>query len=227
MWWFRARLNIIMRLLKAYILPSNPESLLDFGAGTGFISSRLNQYVPVTAVDKFQETQEFNHFPIVLRDLSEYASESFDIVTAFDSLEHCKDDEKVIAEFFRILKPGGFVFITVPALQVFWSYHDVIHHHFRRYNKNEIIKKFTKFSIQPVKASYFNFFLFPFFAIAIGFIKIKERISGKPSDTTEQIPFLNSVFYAIFNLESALILSLNFPVGSSLVFIGKKCERGG
>ncbi len=42
------------------------------------------------------------------------ANESFDIVTAFEFLEHVPEYEKVIAEAARILKKGGYFIISVP-----------------------------------------------------------------------------------------------------------------
>lgn len=222
MWWFKARKNIIEKLFVNNILPSKPQNLLDFGAGSGLISSMLSKYTKVTAVDKFEETQKYNHFPISLADLSDFPAAHFDVITAFDSLEHCENDKDILKEFYRILKPGGFVLITVPAFQSLWSYHDEIHHHFRRYNRNEIINKFKEHSIVPLKSSYFNFFLFPVFVVGVLVTRLIRILSGKPMDTTNKTSFINSILYSIFNIEAKILAKCSLPWGSSLLFIGKK-----
>lgn len=56
------------------------------------------------------------------------AGNSFDSAIATEVLEHCLHPERVIAEIFRVLKPGGTFFFTVPFL---WPLHDVPYDHYR------------------------------------------------------------------------------------------------
>jgi ubiquinone/menaquinone biosynthesis C-methylase UbiE len=44
----------------------------------------------------------------------EFASESFDAATMFDVIEHVADDQKAMAQVLRVLKPGGYVLVSVP-----------------------------------------------------------------------------------------------------------------
>jgi SAM-dependent methyltransferase len=44
----------------------------------------------------------------------EFDSESFDAVTMFDVIEHVPNDKKAIAEALRVLKPGGYILVSVP-----------------------------------------------------------------------------------------------------------------
>lgn len=45
-----------------------------------------------------------------------YAENSFDAIYCSHVLEHVTDDKKALSEFYRILKPGGWVIILVPII---------------------------------------------------------------------------------------------------------------
>lgn len=52
---------------------------------------------------------------------AKYPPNYFDAVTLQDVIEHVKDPVCEVREIFRILKPGGFVFIVTPDVDGFWS----------------------------------------------------------------------------------------------------------
>lgn len=43
-----------------------------------------------------------------------FRNEAFEYVTCFEVLEHVKNQEKTLMEIHRVLKPGGFLLLTVP-----------------------------------------------------------------------------------------------------------------
>jgi len=53
---------------------------------------------------------------------------SIDCVLCTEVFEHCSDVEKVMKEIFRVLKPNGVLFFTVPFL---WPLHEVPYDHYR------------------------------------------------------------------------------------------------
>ena len=59
----------------------------------------------------------------------------YDLIGAFDVIEHIEDDAAALASIAAKLKPGGKFVMTVPAHQWMWSAHDVVNHHKRRYSK--------------------------------------------------------------------------------------------
>ena len=59
---------------------------------------------------------------------------SFDVVCAFDVLEHIPDDENAMNELARILKPGGSFFFSVPVNSAYWTRLDALYGHVRRYD---------------------------------------------------------------------------------------------
>ena len=62
-----------------------------------------------------------------------YEDAFFDLVCAFDVLEHLENDEKACREVSRILKPGGIFIISVPMNQRHWTAFDQFVGHWRRY----------------------------------------------------------------------------------------------
>ena len=64
---------------------------------------------------------------------------SFNLVTALDVIEHTQDDRLTLRELRRVTRPGGFAIITVPAYQWLFSAHDVVNHHYRRYDRHSLV----------------------------------------------------------------------------------------
>jgi len=63
--------------------------------------------------------------------------ESYDMVCAFEVLEHIEDDKSAINQWIEYLKPGGSLIISVPAHMSKWCQNDDWAGHIKRYEKNE------------------------------------------------------------------------------------------
>ncbi|TCN52895.1 methyltransferase family protein [Rhodococcus sp. SMB37] len=79
-----------------------------------------------------------------------YADETFDLVMISEVLEHVPEDDRAIAEFVRVLKPGGVAAVTVPRWfpeKICWAlseaYHEVEGGHVRIYKADELAAKLT------------------------------------------------------------------------------------
>ena len=53
----------------------------------------------------------------------------FDAITMFDVIEHIEDDLAALRAARRCSAPAGMLLLTVPALMLLWSDHDVCNHH--------------------------------------------------------------------------------------------------
>ena len=71
-------------------------------------------------------------------------SSEYDLITAFDVLEHIEDDHAAAAELSRVLRPGGRALIAVPCDMALWSPHDEAVGHVRRYNGSRLEELMTK-----------------------------------------------------------------------------------
>lgn len=67
-----------------------------------------------------------------------FAAQSFDVVCAFEVLEHIPDDGQALAEIARVLRPGGAFFLSVPVDPKLFTYFDTICGHVRRYDADAL-----------------------------------------------------------------------------------------
>jgi hypothetical protein len=136
-----------------------------------------------------------------------------------------EDHQKAISELFRVCKPGGNIFITVPAFMSLWSNHDVVNHHFRRYRKNQLLKLFFPHRGRLIRTTYFNFFLFMPIFLVRSLQKIFTRTKQeelKPDNDMIESGFIKAVFQSIFSFERSLLKKINFPFGVSLLLLWEK-----
>lgn len=239
-WWFVAReriiSNYIRRLIQKEQLSDKNLNILNIGCGPGRSSEYLSQFGKVTSVeyDKFccEFASQKTGLEIINGSITElpFAETSFDLVCAFDVIEHVENDQLAVTEMKRVVKKNGVVFITVPAYMSLWSHHDVINHHFRRYKLPEIKKLFlTGNDGKMIFSSYFNTFLFPpiyAFRKLSNLFKTGEKRAGSGSDFEAFKPgLLNNVLFAIMHLETKFInKNISFPFGVSILYTWKKLQ---
>lgn len=237
-WWFVAREKIISNYIKKLITDKtfnqNDLKILNVGCGPGRSSQYLSTYGEVTSVEYDKDCCEFasekTGLKIINGSITElpFDDNSFDLVCAFDVIEHVENDQLAVSEMKRVVKNNGVILITVPAFMSLWSHHDVINHHFRRYKLNEIEKLFDKASDgNKIYTSYFNFFLFPpiFLVRTISnLIKSGKNRPGSGSDFETFKPGItNDLLYKIMHFESKLInQNIKLPFGVSIIYSWKK-----
>jgi len=81
------------------------------------------------------------HFPLSGPAREEIGAEKIDTIVCCNVLEHIEDDRGALADFYRILQPGGRLVLLVPAMARLFGSLDVALHHFRRYEKSEVEEK--------------------------------------------------------------------------------------
>lgn len=230
-WWFLVRAAIITDTIKYRITNAAPLSILNIGSATGRTSEILQEFGNVISVEYDLESVEFCKnilkTPVINASINNlpFPNEKFDLVCAFDVIEHVKDDENAISEMYRVCKPSGSLFITVPAFQFLWSAHDEINHHYRRYKKSDLLKLFSKNNGSILRVTYFNSILFvPIFILRkIQVIFCSKKAIAENSDFESiKSPFINKIFYLIFSLERWMIKKISFPFGVSILLLWKK-----
>lgn len=74
---------------------------------------------------------------------------SFDYLFAFEVLEHIDDDAAALDAWLEYLRPGGTVFISVPAHRARWNVTDLFAGHFRRYERDEVLALLERTGLEP------------------------------------------------------------------------------
>ena len=237
-WWFVAREKIISNYLKkiiaAKILKHQDLKILNVGCGPGRSSQYLSSFGEVTSIEYDKDCCEFASERTGLQIINgsitalPFQDEMFDLVCAFDVIEHVEDDQLAVSEMKRVAKKEGVIFITVPTFMSLWSHHDVINHHFRRYQLAQIEKLFTASKNgNVIFSSYFNFFLFPLIYLVrkiSNLLQFNKKRPGSGSDFEAFKPgFLNNVLFNIMYFESKFINNnIKLPFGVSLLYTWKK-----
>lgn len=235
-WWFKARMEILESLFEKHIALSDNKKLkiLNVGVATGATSIMLGKFGEVTSLeydkdccDFLAETVGIHAINASLTELP-FENEEYDVVCAFDVIEHIEDDRLAISEIYRVLKKEGIVYLAVPAFQSLWSNHDVVNHHFRRYKMKDFTQKAKDERFEIIRKTYFNFILFPpifFFRILANAFKRKQKVetAGSDFDYFNGNGFLNKLLYKLFKTENFFLKrGFNFPFGVSALLIGKK-----
>jgi len=228
-WVFVARRKIAMDILDRYLQNRDNLDILDVGTGTGVMLNALRKYGSVTGVDNsdiaIKFCQERGYYNVVnsCAESLPFENNSFDLVCAMDLLEHLEDHRRALKEFHRVLRPGRFLFITVPAYMFLWGGHDEINMHKRRYTLAEIslLVKESGFSVERI--SYFNFFFFPVVALVRVGRKVLFGKNIKPkSDFGKPDPLLNGMFEKIFSSERFLLRYIDLPFGVSILCLARR-----
>ena len=231
-WWFLVRQKIILKFLKKYLQVEQTPGLkvLNVGASGGATSRLLSGFGTVESVETdlfFIEYLKQQQVAVTEASVTSlpFPDNNFDLVCAFDVIEHVADDASAIKEMTRVCKPNGAICITVPAFDVLWSGHDIVNRHYRRYRKKSLEQLEASTQIlSPGKTLYFNSLLFlPILIvrkISTIFSKNKNRdTSDFTYFKTSDIP--NRFFWFIFGIEVPL-LGFPFPFGVSLISLSIK-----
>jgi SAM-dependent methyltransferase len=222
-WWYCARRDVLAALIRRVAYPPSDAAILEIGCGTGHNLAMLKEFGEVQALELDAQTRGFAEKrlgrPILSAPLPELAGvpeQRYDLVGAFDVIEHIEDDDAAIASIAKRLRPGGKLVMTVPAHPWMWSAHDSVNHHQRRYSKRALRELIKASPLRLEAIGYFNSLLFPA-AVAQRFAS-KLRRKDNANLTLPSAP-LNAVLRATFAAERHLVGRFPLPPGLSLFAI--------
>jgi SAM-dependent methyltransferase len=228
-WWFFSRRKLVIWALRRYFPESG--SFFEVGCGTGFMLLGIREAfsdVSVSGSDLFMEglTYAGKRLP----DVSLFQmdaqripfEEEFDVIGAFDVLEHVDDDEEVLSQLFKAVKRGGGIIVTVPQHPFLWSKQDKYSFHKRRYTREGLIEKVRKVGFQEKWSTSFVFLLFPLMFL----VRLRRDKKDGEFDVFEElrpVSSLNQVLLKIMSAEVFMIRrGISLPVGGSLLLVAIK-----
>ena len=85
-----------------------------------------------------------------------FADSSFDLVCAFDIIEHVDDDDGALSEVSRTVRPGGAVLVSIPLYAALWTSFDDFVGHKRRYEPPDLLSKLTRHHLTVERSAVFG-----------------------------------------------------------------------
>lgn len=229
--WFRARNSLLVWAIKQHF--QSMRSFFEIGCGTGVVlrsvstafpgarmagSEILSAGLPYAA----ERVGEAELFQMDARRIP--YDQEFDVIGAFDVLEHIEEDGKVLDEIHRAIAPGGGAVFTVPQHSWLWSSTDEYACHVRRYGAGELKRKLENAGFRVVFETSFVSLLLPLL-----YASRFSRRSAPAEDGMPELnlhPVINRALLAAMAIERGLIKAgVRFPIGGSGLVVAKKIER--
>lgn len=238
--WYLGRHRFLWRKARRF-LRRRPARVIDLGGGCGgWLSYLLNQCQPpvaeVALADSSPLALEFGrgclpaNVGLYQVDLLNLQWENrWDAAFLLDVLEHIPQQEEALRQIYRALAPGGRLFVTVPALQSFWSWVDEANEHQRRYSRQQLSEVAEAAGFRVLDTRYFMFLLSPLYLLSrLHKRPPLERLSREEvwqlMEKQHRVPAapVNALLRAAFSCETPLGHVCRFPWGTSLLGVLQK-----
>lgn len=235
-WWFVGVRAMVERLVALSGEGESPGRVLDIGCGTGALLEQLQpRSREAWGIDNSREALQFCRkrglTNLVLADATRlpFVSDYFDLVTAIGIIEHVRDDEALLFQIRRVLKPGGALILLTSSFPYLWSMHDTANRHRRRYYLRALRSGIEQVGFETLRFSHLNFFLFPLLAPALIAHRLLFGTRSEQPRRIMPIPprLVNEWLTSILRLEAHLIGHLSLPWGVSMIGAFRKTTRAG
>ena len=229
-WWYIGRRRIIEGFIADICrrVTDRRPRILDVGCGTGANLIMLSKHGDAEGVDVSEDALAFcrerglDKVRLGAGEELPYEDATFDLVTAFDVIEHMDDDLAGLREMRRVLRPGGRVLLFVPTFMFLWGVQDEVSNHRRRYRLPQLQRVLEQAGFEIERMTYANITFF----LPILLVRKLMRLTGikTASENNINVPALNGVFGRVLSAESWILRYLNLPFGVSGLCVAKKTE---
>ena len=225
--WFRARNALIVDAIRTNF--PRARNFLEVGCGTGFVLSGIADafpYMRLSGSELFREGLPFAAERVPRARLMQMDArhipfrEEFDLIGAFDVIEHIEDHAAVVHAMRDALLPGGGAMFTVPQHPQLWSNADDIACHVRRYRPGELEVLLRDAGFRIVDSTSFVTLLLPMLAAS-------RLLGGRGTHARGaelELPrVVDGGLSAVMQFERALIrMGLRFPWGGTRLVCAEK-----
>ncbi|WP_269622999.1 class I SAM-dependent methyltransferase [Prochlorococcus marinus] len=228
-WWFLSRNSILIWVLRNKV--NKFSNYLEVGCGTGFVLKALANEFPEVSLNASEYYEEglvyarrrvpsCNFKCIDATIMSE--ENTYDCIGTFDVLEHIENDQKVVSNLYKALKPNGSLLISVPQHNWLWSHTDEFSNHCRRYSKRGLLNLLKSKGFEVIYSTSFVSLLLPVMFLQRRLINNNPRNYDSKAELGID-PNLNLALYFLMKVEIFILkLGFIFPLGGSLLVLVKK-----
>ena len=227
--WFVARARLVNAMLRRYF--PGARCYLEIGCGSGYMLAQVEREFPamrLSGSEVFMKGLEFARRRVPGVELLQMDARAmpydaeFDVIGAYDVLEHVEQDTEVLGQIQNALAPGGMVVLTVPQHPWLWSYVDEYAHHQRRYTRVDLLTKVQAAGFTVLRCTSFVSLLLP----AMYLSRLRNRQRREDYDDTAELRtnrIANSLMGTVMDWERMLIKSgVPMPAGGSLLLVARK-----
>jgi 2-polyprenyl-3-methyl-5-hydroxy-6-metoxy-1,4-benzoquinol methylase len=232
--WVKHRFEILMREIAALGLDTRAPLLgLDIGCGHGAVLRQFSRRT-AWAVDgcdlnreALRRASEHNEGKVLyynIHDRRPEMRERYDFVLMLDVIEHIGDTTRFIASAAHHLRPGGYAFVNVPALQGLYSKYDVVTGHLRRYDKSLLREHLNEGGLEVRRLRYWGLTLIPLALIRkliVQRMTVAEDIVRKGMQPPSSL--VSSLLSGMLSFEAFVMRKP--PIGASLLAIAQRPEN--
>lgn len=232
--WFRSRIQAFKKFASKFEDFSQPKSVLEIGCGNGLVRRQLEVFSAweTDGADINHEALKLNvnlkgkTYLYNIHERKEELKDKYDVVILFDVLEHIPDTTEFLESCLYHLKPGGMLYINVPALNKYKSDYDEVVGHIRRYDKKMMAEEFKNLNAKVTGQRFWALSLVPALILRKMMVKRKKKDIGEVVEKGLNPPnkLVDGAFYSMLQLENTL-----FPnpfIGASLLTAVQKNEHG-
>lgn len=233
-WWYRGMRGVMFRLLNLRPQPSNQPRILDAGCGTGGNLYALEQagYTDLSGFDlspialEFCRKRGLDHVRQGSITDIPFNNNTFDIIVSCDVVTDAGTDNEMTAlqELYRVLRPGGRLFLNLPAFSFLRSEHDRATDVARRVTVPEIRSKLRQTGFRVRRSTYWDMLLFPV-VVAVRLLR-RERPEDLSNPARSDIVLppapINLALTLSLRIEHLLLRRFNLPFGSSVAIVAIK-----
>jgi SAM-dependent methyltransferase len=234
--WWQARTRLTLALLRS-LGTEPPSRVLDAGCGWGTtlkaLEARGYRVVGADISRRALEKLDGAGRELAELDLTQPVPEGiepFDAVLALDVIEHLDDDRTAVERLGRLVRSGGHLIISVPALPELTTEFDAIQGHRRRYLPETLRSAFEGAGLEIQQLFWWGAWMVPLLRVSRG----KPR--SKPGESAAEVyrkylalpPWpVPRLFRAAFAIEQARAIEGKLRVGTSLFAVARRPRISG
>lgn len=232
--WVSSRNRLFKNIVQRNMSRTGKTKFLEIGCGTGDFIKQIVQNVKldITGSEIYLKGLLYakNNLPnveFIQFDITQgVVGEEFDLIVAFDVIEHIENDVAAISNINQMLTKNGVFIVSVPQHMFLWSSLDDLVKHKRRYSRRELIKKLQENGFNICYVSSFLFVLFPLMLISRMFDKGQGKTQLEEVALEKRVTFpkaFNCIFDLFMRIDEVLIrIGLSLPFGGTLIVVARK-----